>query len=307
MTAILRCAALHANDRVIDYRPVFKPFYDGGDTVKIAIREFERNGARRVLIVDPGNFQTVEDSASSIDFDRKVEKKKWEGTPLMAALYRYTSGGGGKLRNDGITRAQAPEKGVFLTVDMCPSKRNFNRAMFTSTMKLPVRDKPVAIAISGLWIERRPDEFNWIAEQARANRLSVTWVNHSYSHPYGKGMPDEKNFLLSDGVDFDKEALGLEVLLLENGLLPSPFFRFPGLVSNRSALERLRALSLIPVGADAWLAKGQKPSAGSIILVHGNGNENRGIEKLISFYEDKKEDFKKGRLTLKPLKDAFAR
>ncbi|MBI5827013.1 MAG: polysaccharide deacetylase [Deltaproteobacteria bacterium] len=305
--SVLRCAPLEANGGILNYRAVFKPCYGAKDAVKIALREFERNGSSRVLIVDTASFQTEEVDASTIDFNREVEKKVWRKTPFASALYRYTAGRDGLIHNDGIIRAEAATPGVFLTVDMCPSKRSFNRDLFASTIALPVKDRPIAIAVSGLWIERHRDEFNWIVEEARSNRLSVTWVNHSYSHPYRKGVPDEKNFLLSEGVDLDKEALGLEVLLLENGLLPSPFFRFPGLVSDRRALERLRALSLIPVGADAWLAKGRMPGPGSIILVHGNGNENRGIEKLINFYEEKKEDFKEGRLTLKPLKDAFAR
>ena len=41
------------------------------------------------------------------------------------------------------------------------------------------------------------------------------------------------------------------------------------------------AYGLIPVGSDAWLAKNEVPSAGSIVLVHGNGNEPVGVEKLL--------------------------
>lgn len=307
IASLLRCAPLEADGGILNYRPVFKPYHDAAGAVKIALREFERNGSSRALVVDADSFQTEETDASAIALNREVEKEVWRNTPFASALYRYTAGRDGRLHNNGIIRAEGAATGVFLTVDMCPSKRSFNRDLFTATIGLPVKDKPIAIAVSGLWIERHRDEFNWIAEEARSGRLSVTWVNHSYSHPYRKGVPDGRNFLLSEGVDLEKEALGLEVLLLENGLLPSPFFRFPGLVSDRRALEGLRALSLIPVGADAWLAKGQAPGPGSIILVHGNGNENGGIERLINFYKEKQDDLKEGRLALKPLKDAFAR
>ena len=71
------------------------------------------------------------------------------------------------------------------------------------------------------------------------------------------------------------------MLLLENGLIPSPFFRFPGLVADGGLLEKLRQLSLIPIGSDAWLAKGENPANGSFILVHGNGNEPQGVRKLL--------------------------
>ena len=34
---------------------------------------------------------------------------------------------------------------------------------------------------------------------------------------------------------------------------------------------------LISLGADAWLALGQRPGEGSIVLVHPNGNEETGL------------------------------
>jgi len=42
---------------------------------------------------------------------------------------------------------------------------------------------------------------------------------------------------------------------------------------------------LIPVGSNAWLAKGEEPKDGSIILVHGNSNEHSGIEKAMVLLE----------------------
>jgi len=40
------------------------------------------------------------------------------------------------------------------------------------------------------------------------------------------------------------------------------FFRCPGLVSDRSIIERLLSYGLIAVGSDAWLAKGQQARNG---------------------------------------------
>ncbi|ASV33309.1 hypothetical protein GWK90_09385 [Candidatus Hamiltonella defensa] len=69
-----------------------------------------------------------------------------------------------------------------------------------------------------------------------------------------------------------------EKLLLEKNELPSVFFRFPGLVSDEKTVKKVNQFGLIPVGSDAWLAKGEKAKPGSIILIHGNGNEPKGIE-----------------------------
>ncbi len=159
--------------------------------------------------------------------------------------------------------------------------------------------------VSGLWIQRHPDDFAWLKNQAAAGKIAITWVNHSFTHPYDPAAPLEKNFLLSPGTDFASEVLSLEMLLLEADLLPSPFFRFPGLVSNQRLIEALRGLHLIPIGSNAWLAKGETPRPGSVILVHANGNEPEGIRLLHAFLAGQREAFRRGDVTLLPLREAF--
>jgi hypothetical protein len=78
-------------------------------------------------------------------------------------------------------------------------------------------------------------------------------------------------------------------------------------VADKGLLEKLKKLFLIPVGADAWLAKGAHPEKGSIILVHGNGNEPEGVKKLSEFYEAEKKNFELGELRFLPLRDAVER
>ncbi len=53
-----------------------------------------------------------------------------------------------------------------------------------------------------------------------------------------------------------KELLDVEKKLIEQGVTPSIFFRFPGLVQNEKAIQTLKRLGLITVGSNAWLAKG---------------------------------------------------
>jgi len=79
------------------------------------------------------------------------------------------------------------------------------------------------------------------------------------------------------GIDTEKEILDDERLLIANGETPSLFFRFPGLVSSDPLMQAVRRFHLITLGADAWLAIGQKPRPGSIVLVHPNGNEPWGL------------------------------
>lgn len=61
--------------------------------------------------------------------------------------------------------------------------------------------------------------------------------------------------------------------MLKNGLVPSVFFRCPGLVFGRAVSEKLLSYGLISVGSDVWLAKGQQVRNGSIVLIPGNGNK----------------------------------
>ncbi len=45
-------------------------------------------------------------------------------------------------------------------------------------------------------------------------------------------------------------------------------------------MTALRDDHLIALGADAWLALGQRPRPGSVVLVHANGNEPFGLSQF---------------------------
>ncbi len=304
---VLCTAPSGAGVKAASYKNVFKPYYGPGGTVLIAIRSFTLGDKEKVLAVDPYTFGTSIADASEASASREVPFALLGKTPFMKALEKYSSPDG-KTQNSGITHADCAGGGLFLTVDMCPSKNEFDRELFTATESVnPGSPVPVALAVSGLWIKKHEEDFNWIVGEKKAGRLAVTWINHTYSHPYTPGKPNTENFLLTPGVDFEWEVLGAESVLIEHGEVPSPFFRFPGLVSNDGLVSRLKALSLIPVGTDAWTAKGEEPKDCSIILVHGNGNEPGGIKKLLGFYEKNSDAFSKGTLKLLPLEDAFGK
>lgn len=297
---------LHASHplKVSGYKSVFRPFRDSSGSLKIALREFSLDKKTKFLTVDPFTFLTAVTDSSAAEgmmpstfHDATGDLKD---SPFMKALGKHTTAG-----SSGIKRSERPADGVFLTIDLCPSKKKLDKEMFVATEKLS-SPAPVAIAISGAWITRHGKELKWIKEEEKAGRLDVTWINHGYTHRVSAAIEPEKNFLLLPGTDFEKEVLLNEILLLENGITPSAFFRFPGLISNGPLMESLRTLSLIPVGANAWLAKGEEAKNGGIILVHGNGNEEAGIKRLLAFYNKKADDFKNKRMKLLPLKDAFA-
>jgi hypothetical protein len=135
----------------------------------------------------------------------------------------------------------------------------------------------VALSISGLWLLHHGPDFRWLTALRDEGALDILWVNHTMTHPYRKTRPDAANFLLTPHVDPEREILDTERLLIANGETPSLFFRFPGLVSSDPLMQTVRRFHLVTLGADAWLAIGERPGPGSIVLVHPNGNEPAGL------------------------------
>ena len=281
--------------QIADYRVISQPVRDRAGRLRLAVRSFTADGVPHLLLVDPVALVNYDLPASQLAPSNDAVPGS---TPFLKALERY-SAAPDRLQNAGAARSDLATDGVFLTVDLCPSRRRFERELFESAATLgkgaPV---PVAVAVSGVWLVNHPDETAYLQSEVAAGRLSITWVNHSYHHTYDPKIPLAKNFLLTPGTDLTREVLDLEEQLLSRGLVPSPFFRFPGLVSDGAAVRRLKELSLIPIGSDAWLAKGESPRGGSFILVHGNGNEPKGVKLLLPMLRNRE-------LRLLPLPAAF--
>ena len=297
---LLLCIALsgvcHAA-QITEYRVIRKPVRDRQGRVGLAIRSFNSDQVPHLLVVDPATLRSSALPASLLTFSASDEGRLGS-TPFLKALERYSQPPF-RLQNGGAIRAEGEAEGGFLTVDLCPSKRPFEREMFEAAAALGNgATVPVAVAVTGVWLMSHPEEISYLKGEEAAGRLAITWVNHSYHHVYDPKLPLERNFLLTPGTDLSAEVLELEQLLLARGLVPAPFFRFPGLVSDQAAVTRLRELSLIPIGSDAWLAKGEAPRKGSFILVHGNGNEPKGIKLLLPMLKNRE-------LRLLPLPTAF--
>lgn len=287
------------------YRPLIRPFIDPGGALQVAVRQFERGGEPFFLVLDPVRFALREVAGDRVPAAPAADRA-WTQTPFFKALSRLTAPPF-PLVNDGLTAAERPVAGYFLTIDLCPASRPLDRSLFTATAALPQRGPvPVTVMVSGRWLTAHRGDVAWLREQEAAGRLAITWGNHSLTHAHDPAAPPERDFLLTPGTDMAAEALRLERLLLTAGLPPSPFFRFPGLVSDRRAIEALRELCLLPIGSNGWLAKGQPAQPGGILLVHGNGNEPEGVRRLLRLYQGQREAWGRGDVSLLPLREAFA-
>lgn len=284
---LLFCAAQAQAALITEYRVIREPVSDRSGKRLLAVRSFKSDGVPRLLAVDPEKLASYDLPADSLTRSGDAGADAFRATRLARALSKYNSPPY-RLQNGGAVRAETQVEGLFLTVDLCPSKRPFERELFEATAALGNgRAVPVAVMITGVWLSTHPQELSYLKEAIAAGKLAVTWVNHSYQHHYDPKVPLAENFLLAPGTDPLQEVLQAEQLLLSQGLVPSPFFRFPGLVSDGAWMQRLKELSLIPIGSDAWLAKGEAPRPGSFILVHGNGNEPKGVKLLLPILKEK--------------------
>jgi hypothetical protein len=260
--------------RVADLRPVFLACRDASGALRLAIRRMRLNGAPALLSVDPETLETkLEPACASrcVETDDETQKD----TRFLRALRPPASSDGRSVSiNAGLVHGAGG--GSFLTGDLCPSHRPLDREFFTRLAEA-APGAPIALAVSGRWLKRHGEDFEWLTSRARSGDLSIAWVDHSYSHPYAAGTPDARNYLLRPGADLDAEIFATERLLIEKGATPSAFFRFPGLVADAGLTEALRRRHLIALGADAWLVLSPAPRAGSIVLVHPNGNEPAGL------------------------------
>ncbi|HJD61207.1 MAG TPA: hypothetical protein LFV90_03490 [Rickettsia endosymbiont of Columbicola hoogstraali] len=293
----------YANEKIVDYKSVFLPVITSDKETKIAICSYLTNSKKYFVLVDPNSFKTALIPRDQVELPRnEAEKqnllKKLGNTPYIKALNKYTKPPYVQ-QNYGATHSMYEVKGQFLTIDMCPSSKSFEEEFFNKLVEISVKLNkpiPIAICVSGLWINKHEKEFLWLVQQQQKGHLQITWVNHSFSHPYLKDKPLENNFLLSNKENFESEVLEAGKVLVSHNIAPTPFFRFPGLVSDQTLIEKLKDFGFIPLGSDAWLAKGEKVQDGSFILVHGNSNEKAGIELIMPMLPG---------LKLLPLEKAF--
>jgi hypothetical protein len=286
--AIAACAA-HAQDvpatgraQVSDYRAVFQECRKSDGASLLAVRHMMIDGTGMLLTVDPASLATrlerdADWSCADTDDERQKDTRYIRAVRSACAPHSgVTASSSDVIANGGLIHGSATA-GSFVTGDLCPSNKPLDRP-FLERLEAARSPVPLALSISGNWLVRHESDFEWLRAQERSGALRITWVDHSYHHPFAPGRRFADNFLLMAGVDMRAEILDTERLLIADGETPSVFFRFPGLISNPALMRVAGEYHLIVLGADAWLARSPRARSGAIILVHPNGNEPGGLE-----------------------------
>lgn len=256
------------------------------------LRSFDNYGKHYLLLVNPQTLETRIDESNFYEVKPMTlvqASAYFFKTPYEKALFKANKRSV-MIQDAGIEQGMPKETGISLTADLCPSHRPLDKQIFTDIItefKKVEQPVPIALSITGVWMREHPQDLQWLKKLQANHEIYITWINHSFNHRVSLKEPLKENFLLEPGTDIDYEVLETEKAMLKNGLLPSVFFRFPGLVSDRQLVYKITDFGLIPIGTDAWLAKGQQPQAGSIVLIHGNGNEPVGVKDFISLLHSK--------------------
>jgi hypothetical protein len=274
------------------YRPVQKYFTDG-KTLFVQTRQFTDKHKTYGLFANTHTLQTQILPLETMPF-LPTQKPSFQ-SPFEKAVINATS----LHVKGGMPKAlvQTPNA-VFLTMDLCPSRKHGYESDLITQLTTLNGKTPIAIAITSVWIDQHPKEFKELISNPL---LDITWVNHTHTHFYDKTLADKENFMLHANTDIAYEILELEKKLIEMGTTPSLFFRFPGLMANEALMKELReTYSLIPLGANAWIAKHEPIKEGSFILIHGNKNEPEGISMLEKMLPEMLKNYR-----LKPINEAF--
>jgi hypothetical protein len=243
------------------------------------IRTLTINGAPAKVVVDADRLQTslVETAA----LEAGSAKNAFADAPFEKSLASL-SAGTKALSHLGPEAPRVAAEQFALTIDMCQSHKPWEKRLFDWIVSLsnqvhaPI---PIGIAMTGVWAKAHTAELDQLNAWEAQGKLAITWVNHSSTHPLHckNASCSQATFLTEPGTDMNEEVFGLERSLLARGMMPSTLFRFPGLVHDQERLKELARLSLMPLDADAWIAKGEPIKDGAVVLVHGNGNEPLGI------------------------------
>lgn len=280
-----------ADHSVTNYKSEFKSCDLSQKTV-FSLRSFQLNGELTNLVVFPNSLKTQIIKNSCLKACQAISAQDYEQTTYGRVLDSSIQAPY-PLQNDGLITGRSNKNIMALTIDMCPSKKGISKNVYDKLTQISKQNGaafPVGIAITKMWLQSYPQHFSWLKKLQQTGQLKILWINHSATHPYKAGVSLENNFLLGSGVKFTSEVLGTEIALIQAGVTPSVFFRFPGLVSSQKLIESLGNWGLIPLGSKAWLAKGEKPKADSIILIHGNKNEPAGEVAFLNYVETKSSD-----------------
>lgn len=165
---------------------------------------------------------------------------------------------------------------VILTTDLCPTKNKYDALFYQCLQELNTNkalNSPFIIFFTGRWLATHYSDLDAIKKSG----LSFIAGNHTYHHTIITNTYSPA--LLT------AEITNTEVVMLANSLLPSCFFRFPGLKYRPAHVKELSKIGLIAIDANAWM--GTKVPDWSFLLVHSNGTVSSEVRMFARWLKKK--------------------
>lgn len=282
---------------IASYVPISEAHILGAKRL-LLIRSYLADGVPMYVSVNVDDNTLEPVAADTLTQDTQVSMETIGDSPYLLGLSETSNSTLSTLHHEAT---QAPGDQFSLTVDMCQSSRVWDLDLFRWMVDLSsVTGEPtrVGIAMTGLWAARHSHNFQQLLDWQRDGKLDITWINHSNRHQLSKDSRGKYHFLTKASIDFEKAVTDLEILLLSQDQMFSPLFRFPGLVHDSHRLRQLNGLSLLGLDANGWLAKGQPLADGSVVLLHGNGNETVGVRMFFEAIFGREAELASGKLQL---------
>jgi hypothetical protein len=274
------------------------PEYFAPYDIFVAIRTFEYDGIPSRLLVNARTCKCgIVDAGVLRRNSRIASDTEFLSTRLFKALTACRTGEAREIIDSRVTDCES----ICIVVDMCQSSVSWDPSIFIRLISIgkdsgtPVR---ITIAPAGRWIIGHFSAFAQLVAWHKTRMLDIEWANHTMNHPLNTDMNGIMQFLCSQESDLTREVLALEILLLEQGVCPSLWFRFPGNKYTMALLSQLSQLSLIPLGITSWLERGDDIKVGSTVLIHANGNDEAGAKKLDNFLLEKARPLREGKMDI---------
>ncbi len=183
---------------------------------------------------------------------------------------------------------------LVLTSDLCPANPRYARLFYDSISNFNSQagtNIPLILFFSGKWIEKHSLDL----EKIKSYPFSFTAGNHSYRHIILTNS--HTSGLLT------AEVTNNERVMLENGLLPSYIFRFPGFKHSREDIRALSSINILALDANVWM--GNKIRNWKILLVHSNGNAAPEVQAFSRFLTNNADLFKEKKIVFRDVFDYF--
>jgi hypothetical protein len=262
--------------------PHGKPVRLLAESIYLCRRKVSVDGIRYLMLTDVGNnpltYLVSEEFLKGKFVAAKLDESAWL---KRIAWFKEKASDGQALQHGDRS---ALSKCIGVSVDLCWSLRPLEKTFLTNlpSMMLHAGGAPATIFVSGRWIEQHPTEMEMLVGLEQEQGAELIWGLHSWVHPKAGGFMNDLSVAA-----VREDTLRLERKLLEWGIVPTVYYRFPGLIHDTARLTAILDLDLLPIDCESWVALqggghpfGNPTQDGSILLIHGNGNEPTGIARL---------------------------